>query len=292
MLAATVKSLETIVYPVYGSPKVDGVRGIVLNGKLVSRNLKPIANKFVRKRFSTLLLNGGDGELILGSPTAKDVYRVTQSACNTITGEPDVQFYVFDHHLIREPFAARQRLLTDYWREVERELHVYVLQQQLLHDQKALRLYEEWALAAGYEGIMLRSPEGGYKHGRSTVREQGLMKLKRFEDGEAVILEVLEEMENLNAPTKDALGRTKRSSHQENKVGKGCAGALRVRDVKTGVEFEVGSGIDDATGVMLWGCRKLLVKDKALIKYKHFPLGVKDKPRFPVFLGLRERSDL
>jgi DNA ligase-1 len=61
-----------------------------------------------------------------------------------------------------------------------------------------------------------------------------------------------------------------------------------VRDLKTKVTFEIGSGFSAADRIRLW-------KDKPIgriVKYKSQPVGVKDKPRFPVFLGFRDEKDL
>ena len=41
MLAATVDSVEQLRYPLLGSPKLDGVRAIVIDGVVYSRNMKP-----------------------------------------------------------------------------------------------------------------------------------------------------------------------------------------------------------------------------------------------------------
>ena len=97
MLAATIKELYEIKYPVYASPKLDGIRGVIIDGQLRSRSLKPIPNPFVSARFSKKEYDGLDGELILGSPTAHDVYRVSNGACARETGTPDVNLYVFDY---------------------------------------------------------------------------------------------------------------------------------------------------------------------------------------------------
>ena len=68
--------------------------------------------------------------------------------------------------------------------------NVRVVPQVLVHNEEELRAFEEKCLAEGYEGAMVRSLEGPYKCGRSTVKEGYLLKVKRFEDGEAEILEV------------------------------------------------------------------------------------------------------
>lgn len=88
------------------SPKLDGIRAIVLGGVVMSRNLIPIPNRYVQQRFAGL--EWFDGELIFGDPTSPTVYRDTYSAVMSEEGKPDVRFFVFDH--VREmdkPFCRR-----------------------------------------------------------------------------------------------------------------------------------------------------------------------------------------
>ena len=61
MLAATLKSPEALKFPVVASPKLDGVRAIIIDGVVMSRNLKPIPNVFVQKIFGHREFNGFDG---------------------------------------------------------------------------------------------------------------------------------------------------------------------------------------------------------------------------------------
>ena len=85
-----------------------------------------------------------------------------------------------------------------------------------------------------YEGMIIRDPEAKYKWGRSTARECGYTRRKPYEDTEGFLEDVIEAEENLNEAFTDAQGLTKRSTHQENKVGKGMAGALVVRRLDNG----------------------------------------------------------
>src|SRR5690606_27777905 len=113
--------------------------------------------------------------------------------------------------------------------------------------------------------------------GRSTAREGHLLKLKRFTDGEAVVIGFEELMHNANEATKDELGYTKRSTHADGKVPMGTLGALKVRDLTTGIEFSIGTGYTAAQRRKLWDARDTLVGK--VVKYKHFEGGVKDAPR-------------
>jgi DNA ligase-1 len=273
--------LSTLRYPLYASAKLDGVRALVdTKGKLLSRSLKPIPNPHVNKLFGRKELAGLDGELIFGPPTAKDVYRQTVGAVSREYGEPEVQFFVFDRW-------NRDGAFGRWWHGTK--LHhaqpvVHVTQYRVENEAELLGL-EEKMLDEGYEGLILRSPDGVYKFGRSTAKEQGMLKLKRFVDGEAKVIDVEEEMHNANEAKTNALGRTERSTHKVGMVGTGRMGALVVEDLVSGVEFKIGTGFDAAAREEKW-------KAGDVVKYKSFLVGVKDRPRFPVFLGRRMKGDM
>src|SRR5262245_7141774 len=78
MLAAPVKPAQ-IRYPIYATPKLDGVRGLIKAGKVLSRKLLEIPNRYAQEMFGDLYLEGMDGELILGNPTDKNAFRKTSS---------------------------------------------------------------------------------------------------------------------------------------------------------------------------------------------------------------------
>lgn len=288
MLAAKTDG-KNLTYPVLASPKLDGVRALIINGKVYSRKLKLIPNAYVQELFGHEKYNGLDGELIVGSPTAPDCIRVTTSGVMSADGKPDVYFHVFDDfcaEAIGLPF--RQRIVSAKRRAKGKR--VKLVPHEQLSNTDFLAAYEAWCLEEGYEGVMVRAPGGPYKHGRSTEREGWLLKLKRFEDSEAMIIEAVEQMHNGNEAKLDELGHTKRSSHKANKTGKGTLGSLTVRDIKTGVVFDIGTGFDDALRKELWGKRVNL--PGKVVKYKFFPTGSKEKPRFPVFLAFRDERDM
>lgn len=286
MLAGTVKDEASIPFPVLASPKLDGIRALVLNERLVSRKLLAIPNQHVFSQLSSREFNGLDGELVVGSSFAPDAYRTTMSGVMSEGGTPQVTFWVFDRWDMSAVYTYRRDRLP-YRRTLDGVI-IKRLAHELINDLDQLRAYEQHVLSRGYEGVMLRDPQGRYKFGRSTSREFALMKLKRFEDSEARIVGLVEQRRNMNEATINALGRTKRSSHKANKVPKGTTGALEVVDLKTGVHFEIGTGMDDATRARFWEDPPI----GKIVKYKYQPTGVKEKPRFPVFLGLRDPKDL
>lgn len=287
MLAAKTDG-KGLSYPLLASPKLDGVRALIIDGVVMSRSFKPIPNAHVQELFGRPEYNGLDGELIVGAPTDKDVYRNTTSGVMSQAGEPDVSYHVFDKFDHGGGFHDRLRASQEIISRLNPIIPIVPVEHRFIACEQTLLALEEQYLAEGYEGVMLRHQRGPYKHGRSTEKEGWLLKLKRFDDSEAVILDTYELMHNANEATQNELGYTERSSHKAGMVGKGILGGLSVRDVYSGVEFDIGTGFDQATREALWKQRDQLPGQ--VIKYKFFASGVKDKPRFPVFLGFR--SDL
>lgn len=294
MLAATVDNIMKLSYPLYASPKLDGIRAVVIDGVLMSRNLKAIPNAYVQSLFGKTKYNGLDGELICGDPCSATCFRDTSSAVMGREGKPDVKFHVFD--LMNNPeftYATRHTSLNRLVQRTGRPELVMVPHVQVMNSKVLTGLEEDW-LAAGYEGLMINADYAPYKFGRSTLKEGYLLKLKRFLDGEAEVIGWEEQQHNGNEATKDNLGRTKRSTHAAGKSGTGKLGALVVRDLVTGVEFNVGSGFTDEERVRIWNSMMSANThaDGSIIKYRFFPTGSKDKPRFPTFCGFRDKIDL
>ena len=269
-------------FPVLASPKLDGVRAIVRDGVVLSRALKPIPNKWVQQRFSHL--EHFDGELIVGASNHPDVLRTTTSGVMRVEGEPDVSFHVFDHvENHARLYTVRYDLL-----EEDTEINVFVVPQHELMNTFELNAFEHEVLAEGYEGVMLRHPDAPYKFGRSTAREGYLLKVKRFHDDEFEIVGFEEEMFNANEATTSELGRTKRSSHKANKIPKGRLGALVLKYGDT--TFNCGTGFNDAERERIWTERESYLGMLAKIKY--FAHGIKDVPKLPSFLGIRDERDM
>ena len=291
MLAAAA-DIPKLRYPLLGFPKIDVIRAVIHRKQALSRKLIALPNQFIQGFFNHDHFQGLDGELVVGSPTDPLCIKHSTSGVMSRGGTPDFTFYVFDkwdssysHYVQRLDSAAVQV------REVA-AARVKLLSGRHIVNEDDLLAFESEQLELGYEGIILRSPDGAYKHGRSTVREGGLLKLKRFDDSEAEVLEVIEEQFNGNEAQKDNLGRTKRSSAKAGKSGKGRAGALRVRDIHHGWEFEIGTGLTDADKAEWWAWWQDPARSPRLVKYKYFAVGMQERPRHPVYIAWRHPSDV
>lgn len=272
-----------LTYPVYVSPKLDGIRCLVTKEGAVSRTLKPIPNEYIRKTLSLNSLNGFDGELIVGAPYAEDVYRKTNSAVMSHEGTPSFTYFVFDDYTASGPFAKRMAE-TDF---VCEDIHpnVKYLRHYLVNNEEELLAYEAEQVEKGYEGIIIRNPKGLYKQGRTTMKENNAFKLKRYQDSEAVVIGMIPLMHNMNMAELDERGYIKRSTAKEGLLETDTMGALIVRDIITGVEFQIGTGFTEAE--RKWWYINWEMQPSLIVKYKFFPVGIKEKPRHPVYLGIR-----
>lgn len=290
MLAADCKGdLSKLRFPLLASAKIDGVRCLIVDGKPVSRTLKPIRNHFVRCYLSQhWQLPDLDGELGVGDATHPNAMQNTTSGVMSADGEPDFTYHVFDRHSSPAHFHSRYAGLL----ELELPPRVVVHPHQYLRTVAELEAMEEAVLAQGYEGLIVRDPLAAYKMNRSTLREGGMVKIKRHVDAEAIVIGAEELMHNANEATTNALGYTERTSHLANQVGMGTLGSLHVRLLSDpACTFHIGSGFTAAQRAQLWAERETL--PGRLAKFKSFSAsGVKDKPRHPVFLGFRDPEDL
>lgn len=289
MRASKLDNIDKLLLPVYCQPKIDGIRCLKVNGRALSRSFKPIPNKYIREWIEVNLPDGLDGELVIKGLD----YNDTQSQIMSFEGEPDFEYRVFDYvkDSIDKPFYQR---LDDLCNFFDTNIFSQVVQVEtfVVANLQDLFYFEDLFITEGYEGLMTRSPDGLYKCGQSTPKEQYLFKLKRFEDSEAKIINMLEQMTNTNEEKLDAFGNIKRSLSKENMVPVDTLGKFVVEDVKNGWTFEIGTGegLTQDLRKRIWDNKQSYIGK--LVKYKYQSAGMKDVPRFPVFIGFRSEIDL
>lgn len=280
-LAATFDPSKA-VYPYLATPKIDGIRFIIRRGVALSRSLKPIRNNYIREHLERFMPDGTDGELTCGNN-----FQDSTSAVMSIEGKPEFKAWVFDFYSnvgygerIDMMFLRFTNICVPFQIKV-----LYPLPAKNLAEVVDLKLK---FLEQGFEGIMLRSPNGPYKFGRSTLKENILLKWKEFVDEEATVIGFREKLHNNNRPEIDELGYVKRSTSKDGLVPAGTLGALIVKNTK--YELSIGSGMDDSMRSDIWLHREAYIGRTA--KYKYMPFGVVEKPRHPVFIGFRDADDL
>ena len=279
MLASPI-DLTSVKYPVYCSPKFDGIRCVIRDGVALSRKLKPIPNRHVSRMLS-MCCDNLDGELVVAGRTFNEI----QSAIMSEDGMPMFEFHVFDI-ISEKPYIGRMVELAEL--KLPKFCH-RVLPTKVCTVEEMLNYEKTCVDDNGYEGIMIRSPSGPYKFGRSTAKQGYLLKLKRFQDSEARIIGFEEMMHNENEKMKDELGHAKRSHKKAGMVPAGVLGAFVV-ETDDGRRFNVSTGMSANDRANYWEKRHDMVGK--LVKYRFQDSGAKNLPRFPVFLGIRHPDDM
>lgn len=309
--------LSQLTYPLFASPKLDGIRCVKLDGKALTRSLKPIPNDHIRTWIEKYLPDNIDGEIVLADDWTAPFDELS-GMVRRKDGKPDFCFAAFDFADARFTFVDRFDQLVN-WAAIHGDVDsssggvIRVVPHTLVGNADDLALLHEQHLFTGYEGTMLRNRYGAYKFGRSTTKEGILLKMKAFIDEDAIVYGLVEEMENTNEATTNALGRTERSTHAAGMKGKGRVGKLLCK-FGDGTEFAVGSGLTDKIKAELWeeyahtveprevkwagdNVEARMLKPDSLItvpsvKIKHQPppggRPAGKPPRIPVFLGFRE----
>lgn len=279
-----VDDLSQIQLPCFASPKVDGFRCVLGDRPLTSR-LGPYRNPYLNKQLAGLLPGPLlDGELVVGDKRGKNVLARTSSGLTNGKGKPDFTLWVFDTPQLGYHFSDRYRLAKQIVRELDHP-RIRLLRHRVIRTLPELQAFLDRCLEREYEGIITRSMEGRYKEGKSTLREQYMLKIKPFEDAEGRITGWFEEMENTNEAKREATGKLKRSSKKEGKVGKGTLGGFILEDCVTGVPVRVGGGFTKKQREELW---RMILNGYdfkgTLVRYKKQKMGEKDKPRHPGFV--------
>jgi DNA ligase 1 len=247
-LAATLPvnaNLEDLPYPLWVSPKYDGMRALVQGGKLVSRNGILIPNHSACAPIEALDLEGFDGELVVGKPTAPDVRNRTMSYLSTRDwkDKPEpLTYFVFDC-CQAQPFEWRQSSIrpggVTSINVLDKYTKIVIVKQTMIRTAAALAAYEARMVALGHEGVMLRRCDGAsdYMQKRSTLKEFELVKFKRWEHSEADIVAVHSLEHNQN--TEETAAGRKSSKKAGMVVDAALMGSVTLRDVKSKREFNV-----------------------------------------------------
>lgn len=295
MLASKWEARNETMFPYYAQPKLDGIRVVIRDGYAYTRSLKPVRSTWIQSRIRRYrdVLDGLDGELIVGEPTAPDCYVRTNSAVMSFdNGDAcNFTFWVFD--IVDTLTQYENRYMNLGFLGGKLPEFCQLVPTEIVHNMEDLLSYEEKLLSEGHEGVILRRGDTLYKHGRGTPKQGQLIKKKQFVDTEGTVIGVHELMHNGNPATINALGYTEHSGHKAGLVPMNTLGALEVVCEFQGRPSEsvrIGSGFTEEMRRSLWARKDDLIGQT--VKFKYFPIGVKDKPRFPIFLGFRDRDDM
>jgi len=266
---------EDVTYPVIASPKLDGIRCVMANGLAMSRTMKRIPNKFIQRALQQLQIHGLDGELMVDGE-----FEQVSSVIMSESHPDQHKFYynVFDSfHNGTDPFKTRQASAKHIVQTLN-NVHVKLVEQVWIRCADELMQYWDECVHHGYEGVIIRDPNGPYKQGRSTMNQGWMLKLKKFDDSEGLVIGFEELLHNDDTS----------SNKKENMIPGDTLGALEV--FWNGKTFKVGSGFDTQQRDEIWQNREHY-RDRH-ITFKHQGVTKYGIPRFPTFKGFRHTEDM
>ncbi len=245
---------NVVEYPVWISPKMDGCRNYIKNGKLFYRSNKPVLSCPHLEIDCEYVL---DGELY--NHEYKDNFNKIVSLIRKDEPTPEaaekVQFHIFDV-ICDKSFAERLEIIEKICLENPNFIPV---NQIVAENQEQVEALTSDFLSEGYEGAIVRWGRDGYIQERTNK----LLKVKKFGDKEFKIIEI-----------------------QDGKGKRAGTCAKWVLETEDGKAFECGPTGTDQENLEHWAKRESYKGKFATVKFQSLtPDGI---PRFGTFKAIRE----
>jgi len=307
MLAGSITDRNDIQFPVYASEKLDGIRAIVKDGKVCSRReWKVLPNKFVQEAFGRPEYEGFDGELCL-TKFEKNIFSETQSIV-TSDEKPlgDVKFFVFDIFGDDRPYIKRYLDLDFRQARGKFPENVKLVDHVWCDNLDELEAFEQTIInKPGYEGFMINDPQASYLFGRAKGKTHAdkrgprsieLMKVKPFNDAEAVIVGFKQLISNKGEIRQDGFGNNYRhvdlERREEALFPQEMVGAFYAvfHNGTEEIKFKIGSGLTKELREHAWKNQDEFLGK--IVKFRYNDLAGQGRPRNPRFIALRDIIDV
>lgn len=232
------------------SEKMDGVRAYWDGQKLISRGGVELAvPAWFTEGFPPFAV---DGELWSKRGDFENIISIVKKK-EPHDGWKNIAFYAFDVPL--ENGGLIQRLVKlEYYLKLNQVDYLKVARQITCKDEEHLKSFLQEIEKGGGEGVVVRNPDTKYV----AKRDPASLKIKSFQDAECEVLE----------------------HHKGEGKYKNSFGSLTCKNDE-GVMFDIGSGFSEAE-------RKTPPAIGAKITYKFQEITKGGKPRFPVYMRLKE----
>lgn len=290
MLAPNDKvDLSSIGYPLLASYKLDGIRCIFKDGQMLSRSLKPIRNVQLQKRFAHLIKKSSSGIILDGELYSHDLtfQQITHFVMSEDTGDElpeSIKFHCFDFLIDDNRSVEFQFRVNQYAKMLKDDKKCVCVGQTLVRNKIEVEDMFEDALKAGYEGLILKNPNGEYKFGRGTINEGLIFKVKPFQTYDLPIMDVFERMENTSESHTNELGHSQKSHCIADMKPTGIAAGFVTE--YNGMPMKVTLTGDEAFRRGIWQNRKKYIGK--IMEARAMSLGSKDVLRHPTFVRFRE----
>lgn len=295
--------LQKLLYPRMMSIKYEGTFCMMYAGNLWSRQLKLIPNGFLQTRFKRILdytLENNFvffGELFSESTSFGNSQSILRSYSKDLD---DVEFYCFD--CLRRSdydsstggfsYATRYNQYTRIILDKDFPYVHPVEQFNINSYEEALRFYKT-ALSLDHEGVVSRSEDAYYKHGRCTGSEANLYRHRESARADVRIVDILpakilkEGVENPRLLN----GRKGRTFLKEHYETSDIAGSVVVK-FEGGPEFKcgLGKGFTNEARKKLLDTSSRVIGKIAEISYN--PHQIKDVPRQAKLVCVRDDKEV
>lgn len=292
----------------FASTKFDGNRCFIAGGSIYTRSMKPFPNRHLPKFLKRLV----DLSRIQEYAFDMELYDKTlphhaahTSIFNAIdTPIPDTMgVYVFDAFSLEDwrrkcdrcPFRMRVETYTDIidaFRS-QGEKHYHAVKQVEVASVEELQRLFAMKVDKGYEGLMVRHPDGEYKHGRATLKQAMIFKMKPFETHDVLVVDVIQrrKLKEGIERKRDVRGYMERVHAKDAYDLDDNVGTIRVR-FKNGTESEVNFGKGwslERRRTEVWQpfkAKKSNIVGK-VVEIKHMTVGAKDGVRIGTLVRFR-----
>ena len=246
------------------SEKFDGVRAYWDGENLLSRQGKKLnAPQSFTKNFPKFAL---DGELYAKELKFEEIQASVMDKLPDEKAWSRLKFHIFDVPEASGGLLARLEVLAKFLKNEPND-NLIIIKQIKMRDNAQFLKFAESIIAKGGEGAVVREPNAPYERKRS----KNALKFKKFKDSECEVIAV-----------------NKGSGKYANFAGSLTCKALggkndkeKAGEPKEGTIFKIGSGLSDKN-------RQEPPKIGSIITYKFQNLTSNGKPRFPIFLRVRE----
>jgi DNA ligase-1 len=284
-------------YPCIGSYKTDGIR-CLLHDELgpVARSFKRIPNTHIWGGLHLAMteenVTGLDGELVTYTDGVLDDFHTIQSKVMKVDGEHDWALLVFDDFTSPDDAFIKRIQSAEVKVTWANNPNIKYVPHYTVKSPMDLEIMKQAHLDDGHEGTMTRDADAPYKEGRSTLKQEWLLKHKVWKHAEGTIIGYEELMENHNEQYTNELGNQVRSSKASGKRPAGTLGAIVLHTDWGTLNIGQGKGLDRTLRDKLWGEREQNLG--AIVTFKYMPYGMKPGglPRLPGWVGIRSPIDM
>ena len=246
------------------SEKLDGVRAYWDGENLLSRQGKELnAPLSFTKNFPKFAL---DGELYAKELKFEEIQATVMDKLPDEKAWQRLKFHMFDVPEASGGLLDRLEILAKFLKN-EPNHNLIIIKQIKMRDNAQFLKFAESIIVKGGEGAVVRDPNTPYERKRS----KNALKFKKFKDAECEVVSINKGSGKYAKATGSLTCKAIGSKEDKEKAGEPKAGTI----------FKIGSGLSDKN-------RQDPQKIGSIITYKFQNLTANGKPRFPIFLRVRE----